>query len=51
MKTLLRSSLFALALFGSYAAIADGSKLSGVPIFAPRPSCICQPPSQQLGLR
>jgi hypothetical protein len=50
MKTLLRSSIFALALFGSYAAIADGTKLSGVPIYAPRPSCICEP-SQQLGLR
>ena len=47
MKLLLRSSLFALAMFGSYAAIAsDSGKLSGIMVPAPRPSapdCSCAP--------
>ena len=47
MKLLLRSSLFALAMFGSYAAIAsDSGKLSGIMTPAPRPTspdCTCMP--------
>ena len=39
MKLLLRSSLFALALFGAYAALKDGTKLSGIAVPGPKPDC------------
>ena len=45
MKMLLRSSLFAIALFGSYAAFSSTTSAYGPFTPLPRPNCSCLPPA------